>query len=585
MKRPVWILRLAAVTATALSLSTGASAQPDPGDRVSTRTPIKHLVVIFQENVSFDHYFGTYPSAKNTPGEPRFVAKDDTPSVNGLSEALLTANPNLSNPQRLERSEALTCDQDHDYTPEQSATNHGAMDKFVQNTSDTSGGKPLTRGQCDIPTRTTSATDFAVMDYYDGNTVTGLWNYAQHFAMSDNSFGTTYGPSTPGALNLIAGNTFPALCAADTSEPAGEDPSVYDGAGNVKPCPGGISTKAPANTSPGSGTGTVVGDPDPYYDACSSADNTDAQGGKNIGDALSAQGITWGWFEGGFSSPTYVPGKPSTFDPATICKGAHYDIGAGDSLDGQPCVTHTPAQAVDAFCQVDYSPHHQPFQYFASTSNPSHMPPSSVDMIGSSDHANHQYDLADFWAAVDHGQLPAVSFLKAARFQDGHAHNSDPLDEQHFLIDTINRLEQRPEWRSTAVVINWDDSDGWYDHVLAPVYSQSQTPLDSLTAAGQCGATAADVPASQQARCGLGPRLPLLVISPYARQNFVDHTVTDQTSMIRFVEDNWSVNRIGSGSADALAGSLNPMFDFGRGAHTGRLFLNSRTGEVDRSEP
>src|SRR5260221_3929572 len=85
----------------------------------ATTSPIKHLVVIFQENVSFDHYFGSYPVAVNPAGEPRFEAAPGTPSVNGLTGALLTNNPNAANPQRLDRSQAVTCDQDHGYTDEQ----------------------------------------------------------------------------------------------------------------------------------------------------------------------------------------------------------------------------------------------------------------------------------------------------------------------------------------------------------------------------------------------------------------------------------------------------------------------------------
>ncbi len=108
-----------------------------------TATPIKHLAVIFQENVSFDHYFATYPNATNPPGEPAFYASRHTPSVNGLSGALLTDNPNESNPQRLDRSQAVTCDQDHDYTAEQQAFDMGLMDKFVQDT-----GEGLTLAQC-----------------------------------------------------------------------------------------------------------------------------------------------------------------------------------------------------------------------------------------------------------------------------------------------------------------------------------------------------------------------------------------------------------------------------------------------------
>ena len=111
-------------------------------------------------------------------------------------------------------------------------------------------------------------------------------------------------------------------------------------------------------------------------------------------------------------------------------------------------------------------------------------------MIGRTDQANHQYDIADFWAAADAGNLPAVSYLKAPKYQDGHAGYSDPLDEQTWLVNTINQLETLKTWRSTAVVITWDDSDGWYDHVLGPLLTQSQTTLDALTGKGFCGSQA-----------------------------------------------------------------------------------------------
>jgi phospholipase C len=564
----------------ALASGTQAKDQPEDFRAHPINTPIRHLVVVFQENVSFDHYFATYPDAANPPGEPRFTPRGDTPSVNGLTAQLLQNNPNLGSPQGLDRGEALTCDQDHDYTPEQSATDHGAMDAFVQNTSDMLNQRPLTRGQCDIPTQSSPANDYAVMDYYDGNTVTGLWNYAQHFAMSDNSFGTTYGPSTPGALNVTTGNTYPTLCAANTgaTAPNGNDPDVYDAAHNVQPCPGGLSTKAPTGSTTGNGSGTMVSDADPYFDTCANGNISAAQGGRNVGDLLDDKGVTWGWFEGGFSSTNYVPGRQNTFEPTTLCKGMHYNIGAGAAKAGQPCTTSTPAQPIDAFCTLDYSPHHEPFQYFASTSNPQHLPPSSVDKIGKQDQANHQYDLKDFWAAVDSGNMPAVSYLKAERAEDGHAHNSSPLDEQRFLVQTINHLEQRPEWDSTMVAILWDDSDGWYDHALAPLTTQSQTGLDTLTNPGQCGATPSQVPSGQQARCGLGPRLPLLIVSPFARENFVDHATTDQSSVVRFIEDNWNLGRIGGGSTDASAGTLTNMLDF-NGPKADRLFLDPNTGE------
>lgn len=141
-----------------------------PQDKANnTATPIQHLVVIFQENVSLDH-FATYPVAANPAGEPQFTADPNTPSVNGLSGNLLTNNPNLVNPFRLDRSQALTCDMNHDYTPEQQAFDGGLMDEFVQYTSSSGLG-------CD-PSGAT------VMGYYDGNTVTAIWEYAQNFAMN-----------------------------------------------------------------------------------------------------------------------------------------------------------------------------------------------------------------------------------------------------------------------------------------------------------------------------------------------------------------------------------------------------------------
>src|SRR4051795_241349 len=97
----------------------GVIASADPAAPPDSVSPIKHVVVIFGENESFDHYFGTYPKATNPAGEPRFTAAASTPSVNGLNEALLTHNPNSANPARLDRSQAVTCSQNHGYGAEQ----------------------------------------------------------------------------------------------------------------------------------------------------------------------------------------------------------------------------------------------------------------------------------------------------------------------------------------------------------------------------------------------------------------------------------------------------------------------------------
>ena len=172
---------------------------------------------------------------------------------------------------------------------------------------------------------------------------------------------------------------------------------------------------------------------------------------------------------------------------------------------------------------TDYIPHHEPFEYYASTANPMHLPPTSVAMVGHSDQANHQYDIADFWAAADAGNLPAVSYLKAPAYQDGHAGYSDPLDEQTWLRPPSTTWSRCRPGRSTAIVVTWDDSDGWYDHVLGPVLSQSQISLDALTGTGACGSqperSAHQLDRRRRSRAGAasGRGCPSWSISPYAK--------------------------------------------------------------------
>ena len=230
--------------------------------------------------------------------------------------------------------------------------------------------------------------------------------------------------------------------------------------------------------------------------------------GQNIGDLLNSRGVTWGFFEGGFNLST------TNANGTTGCK-------------------RTTTSAVTNTNKADYIPHHQPFQYYTSTRNPQHTRPSSVHMIGyQGDAANHQYDINDFYAAVSAGNFPAVSFLKAPGYQDGHAGYSDPLDEQTFVVHVINFLQQQPDWNSTAVVIAYDDSDGWYDHQMGPIVNSRPRPQDALTGTDPAATAPPHSPGPTaphaQGRCGYGPRLPLLVISPYAKHNYVDHTVTDQ---------------------------------------------------------
>jgi phospholipase C len=454
--------------------SSSATATP-------TQTPIKHLVVIFQENISFDHYFATYPHAVNPAGEPTFYALPGTPSVNGITDTLMNNTPGDVAPFRLDRSEAVTCDNDNHYEDEQKAYDGGLLDKFAPLLSGTGAG----------------CTPNLSMGYYDGNTVTAIWNYAQHFAMSDNYFASTFGTTVMGHLNLVAGQTHGAT---------------------------------PASVSGKVVNGSVIANIDPTGDDCSTG-TTIQMAGPSIGDLLTAKGVTWGWFYGDWT-------------PASVTNGT-------------------------ATCISQEDPHYTPFQYYASTVNPHHTPPSSVAAIGQNDQANHQYSTTDLWNALKNGNLPSVTFIKAPANETGHPSTSSPLLEQTFLVTTINQLQQSRDWNDMAIIITYDDSDGWYDHVLGPIVSQSNDPAEDalLGPTGLCGTPAAG---AYLDRCGYGPRLPFLVISPYSKQNFVAHTVADQTSITRFIEDNWSLGRLGNQSFDALAGPIRDLFDF----HTLPIFFD-----------
>jgi len=542
--------------ATVCSSSARADSDQGHGRDNRTATPIKHLVVLFGENRSFDHYFATYPNAANPQGEIPFIARQGTPAVNNLAAnpALLTNNPNLNpangsgatNPFRLDRTQANTKSQNHAYTPEQEAYDNGKADLFPKFTGrGTPGGVGAfgTTGQ--------------VMGYFDGNTVTALWNYAQYFAMNDNAYTDTYGPSSPGALGVIAGQNN-----------------------------GGVMVKGTAPNSnliaDGQGGFTLIGDIDPANDACSSATSQVLMTSKNIGDLLNSGQISWGSFMGGFNL------QAQNANGTTGCQRSTFTNVIGAAI-------------------TDYIPHHAWFQYFASTVNPTHARPTSLQAIGHSatadgkatDPANHAYDLEDFFAAVKARNFPAVSYIKMSAYQDGHPGNSDPLDEQQGAADLINFLQQQPEWKDTAIIVTYDDSDGWYDHAYATPTSASYDPkADQVNGPGQCGTGQATQPQPNgvsgqpvNGRCGPGTRIPFLVISPYAKQNYVSHTRITQASVVRFIEDNWlDGQRLGGGAFDASAGQIMDMFDFdhgdqNRGVNSNQLFLDPGTGIVVSPAP
>src|SRR5580698_6046370 len=399
-------LSLSAATSVPFFLSLVAGPSAIQAQSPTPATPIQHVIVIFGENESFDHYFGTYPKATNPPGQPRFAALPGTPSANNYetNPTLLTNNPNLNNsangtgaanPFRFNRSQALTTSQSHSYTPEQNSFDLGAMDLFPSKTGSAGSASSMS-----VLVPAVVTTKGIVMGYFDGNTVTGMWEYAQNFAMSDNSYNSNFGPSTPGAINLISGQTNGIIQATATNTPSSDE--IQDGQGGW----------------------TMIGDSEPLHDVCSSTGSFNAElSGLNIGDLLNTAGLTWGWFQGGFDLTVVNP------NGTTGCK-------------------RSTVSPITGLTEADYVEHHQPFQYYASTRNPSHARPTSVASIGFTDAANHQYDTHDFFDSLNAGNLAAVSFLKAPSYQDAHRGNSNPLDEQAFVVNVVNTIEQSPFWNN-----------------------------------------------------------------------------------------------------------------------------------------
>ncbi len=397
----------------------------DAAQAFQTTTKIKHLVVIFGENISFDHYFATYPNAQNNAGDTAFSAAPGTPVPNNLigpldpSNAfapvsgvnLLTANPTASaagngtnaiNPFRLSAEFAETSSQNHNYTPEQQADDNGKMDLYPEFTGSAGPPPPADAG---APPQ--ADTKGLVMAYFDGNTLSTYWSYAQRYAINDNMWTTNFGPSTPGAINVISGQTNGVVGSA--AHPA--------------------SAFSTSHVTPdGNGGFALIGDIDPLGDACSSAADQGTLSGKNIGDLLNGQNVTWGWFEGGFN------------------------LTVTNANNTTACHRSTPQTVPFSTTSTDYVPHHQPFQYYASTANLAHTPVSSIAAVGHSvetdgmtpEPANHQYDTVDFFDALAAGNLPAVVYLKAPSFQDGHPGNSNPIDEQNFIASIVDAAASQP---------------------------------------------------------------------------------------------------------------------------------------------
>ncbi len=441
---------LAFSIAFSLALITGTQAQAGGLQKLN------HIVVIYQENWSFDSLYGKFPGANGLDN-----AADTTPQVDKNGEPYVTLpqplntlfSPAVPDPRfpadlpvqpfdtiKFVGANQQTGDLVHRFYHEQYQIDGGKMDKFIT-WSDAAG---------------------LVMSYYDA-TEMPEGKLAQQFTLMDNFFHGAFGGSFLNHQFLIC------ACAPTWSDAPSnivaqlDDNGVITRDGQVTPDGFAVNTSYSVNTPhPASATALMPN-----------------QTAPTIGDRLSEKGVPWAWYSGGWT--TAMLGHP---DPL-------------------------------------FQSHHQPFAYYANYTD------------GTAGRADHLRDETDFYTDVAQNRLPAVSFIKPLGPDNEHPGYATLQNGQLHVTDLVNAVMSSPAWAETAIIITYDEHGGRWDHVPPPTID----------------------------RWGPGIRVPTIVISPFARRGFVDHTQYETSAILKLIETRWSLAPLST--RDATAGDLLTAFDFG----------------------
>lgn len=466
------------------------------------RQKVKYVFVLFQENRSFDSYYGSFPGARNLFSQPPEQTPGYTQPLLNTDGTYTTVSPFRIGPQQYA---ADTDDVDHSQArmAAKMDINNGvaSMDRFalVEEMKYTPAGAnpPLAAKQYGELT----------MAYEDCDTIPFLWNYASRFVLFDNIFQTTIGPSTPNAISMIAGQSGltqwvkhpeTAYNSAGIGEPVIGDADPFwgspkgDTASGQPQNPRDSATATPQInqtyatlmlTMPGASLSGMVG-----ADRAPQTDLADVQNDVAAVASLARAPYPWGWYEEGYDrEPTDPSGTP-------------------------PGGTH-----------ASYVGHHNGPQYFGYIAN---NPQMSTSLHG----------LDDFFRDIGGGTLPGeggVFFVRGgfrniaglapadpdanvqANFQgdDDHPGYSDSELSEALVAREVNAIARSPYWPQSAIIITYDESEGDYDHVPPRIlnYGPDGTPVRR------------------------GPRIPLTLISPYSRVHAVSHESGDHNAVIRFI--------------------------------------------------
>jgi phospholipase C len=419
---------------------------------------INHVVVIYQENWSFDSLYGKFPGANgidNAGAAARQVDKDGN-AYSTLPQPLNTTfSPPVVDPRfpadlanapfemsKFVNPSQLSGDLVHRYYQEQYQIDSGRMDKFVAWTD--SGG--------------------LVMSYYDGTNMPE-GKLAQQYTLMDNFFHGAFGGSFLNHQFLIC------ACAPTWRDAPGAIVAQVDANGimtkdgQVSPDGYAINTSYSVNTPhPANITDQSLLVPE--------------QTAPTIGDRLSDQGVSWAWYSGGWN--TALLGHP---DPL-------------------------------------FQSHHQPFAYYANYAD------------GTPGRAQHLKDELDFYHELASNTLPAVVFIKPLGADNEHPGYATEFNGQQHVADLVSAVQNSPYWSDSAIIITYDEHGGRWDHVAPPLID----------------------------RWGPGTRVPTIVISPFARKGFVDHTQYDTSAILKLIEERWNVQPVAE--RDANSGDLLTAFDF-----------------------
>jgi acid phosphatase len=509
-----------------LGLVCAAVASAEPGDNGNDQglnrgelERIHTVVVIFAENHSFDNFFGSFPGANGlqtaaakaikqvdrdgvtvlptlppawggltAAGQPIVVTQAQTTAVwpNGPFQIDTPNAPTLYGYSAVTNS-IITRDLYHRFFENQMEIDGGKNDRFAA--WGDSGG--------------------LVMGYFDGSK-TKLWGLASEYTLADNFYEAAFGGSflnhqylicacaptasasfvinnkpsvntltTPinGAPQLAANSTqaASALAGAPSLKTGNIAPLDYFGAGDGYRA---VNTMQPAYQPSGNAPADATGNDGLYADPTKST-TLPAQTQTTIGDLLSAKGIGWAWYAGGWGAASANPwnGTGSTAKSTTIYNANTY--GTADAAD------------------TDFQSHHQPFNYYAAFDPVMH--PAA--------RAEHLKDRAALLSDIANGTLPAVTFYKPVGYQNQHPGYTNVTVGDGEIVSIVEKLQQSPQWRHMLIVVTYDEFGGQFDHVAPP-------KGDLL---------------------GPGTRIPALIISPYAKRGFVDHTQYDTASILRFI--------------------------------------------------